>query len=67
MNYVAQCKDLLIDLLLECISRVEIEDEDDAEEEWGVNLASGCCLVKLSALLRDDVLPRVIAFVTANI
>ena len=67
MNYVAQCKDLLIDLLLECISRVEIEDEDDAEEEWGVNLASGCSLVKLSALLRDDVLPRVIAFVTANI
>ena len=47
--------------------RIAIEDEDDAEEEWGVNLASGCCLVKLSALLRDDVLPRVIAFVTANI
>ena len=54
-------------LLLECISNVQIEDEDDAEEEWGVNLASGCCLVKVSLLIKDQVLQPVVDFVGANI
>ena len=67
LNFIATYKDFLIQLLLECISNVQIDDEDDAEEEWGVNLASGCCLVKLSLLLRTDVLEQVIAFVSANI
>jgi len=53
--------------LLEGISNVQIEDEDDAEEEWGVNLASGCCLVKVSMLLKNQVLNPVISFVQANI
>lgn len=54
-------------MLLECISNVQIEDEDDAEEEWGVNLASGCCLVKISQLLRSEVLAPVVAFVQMHI
>ena len=61
--FVATYKDFLIQLLLECISNVQIDDEDNAEEEWGVNLASGCCLVKLSLLLRNEVLGPVVAFV----
>lgn len=66
-NFVATYKDFLIQLLLECISNVQIDDEDDAEEEWGVNLASGCCLVKVSLLLKDAVLGSVISFVQENI
>ena len=67
LNFIATYKDFLITLLLECISNVQIDDEDDAEEEWGVNLASGCCLVKLSLLLKNDVLPPVVQFVSVNI
>mmetsp|Transcript_41566 Transcript_41566/g.54730 ORF Transcript_41566/g.54730 Transcript_41566/m.54730 type:complete len:182 (+) Transcript_41566:773-1318(+) len=66
-NYIMQIKDLLLQLLLECISNVQIEDEDDAEEEWGVNLASGCCLVKISLLLKNYVLTPVVEFVKQNI
>lgn len=46
---------------------MQIEDEDDAEEEWGVNMASGCCLVKVSLLLKNEVLGPVVHFVQANI
>ena len=67
LNYVFTFKDALIQLLLECISNVQIEDEDDAEEEWGVNLASGCCLVKVSLLLKNVVVGPVMDFVRQNI
>ena len=50
-----------------CISNVQIDDEDDAEEEWGVNLASGCCLSKVSQLIRNDVLSPVVNFVQQHI
>ena len=66
-NYILAYKDFLLQLLLECISNVQIEDEDDAEEEWGVNLASGCCLVKVSLLLKNYVLQPVVDFVGRNI
>ena len=67
LNLVAQYKDFLVTLLLECISNVQIDDEDDAEEEWGVNLASGCCLVKVSLLLKNAVLDKVVQFVSTFI
>lgn len=54
----------MISLLLECISNVQIDDEDDAEEDWGVNLAGGCCLVKVAHLLKNEVMPDVVQFVT---
>ena len=54
-------------MLLDCISNITIDDEDDAEEDWGVNLASGCCLVKVSLLLGNAVLAPIVAFVQANI
>lgn len=63
LNFIATYKDFLIQLLLEGISDVKIDDEDDAQEDWGVNLASGCCLVKISLLLRNEILGPVVAFV----
>ena len=66
-NFTHTYKDFLIQLLLEGISNVQIDDEDDAEEEWGVNLSCGCCLVKLSLLLKNEVLGPVVQFVSANI
>lgn len=44
MNYIKNCKDDLIQLLLSGIKNVNIEDDDEDDEEWGVNMSSGCCL-----------------------
>lgn len=67
MNYIKNCKDDLISLLLQGIKYVSIEDNDDEEEEWGVNMSSGCCLQKVSLLLKNDVIQPVIAFVSSHI
>ena len=44
MNYIRNCKDDLISLLLEGIKNVQIEDDDEEDDEWGVAMSSGCCL-----------------------
>ena len=67
MNYIKNCKDDLISLLLNGIKNVSIEDDDDDDEEWGVNMSSGCCLQKVSLLLRNEVIQPVIGFVSSNI
>lgn len=67
MNYIKNCKDDLISLLLQGIKNVSIEDNDDDDEEWGVNMSSGCCLQKISMLLRNEVVQPVIAFVSSHI
>lgn len=66
-NYIRGCKDDLIGLLLNGIKNVSIEDDDDDDEEWGVNMSAGCCLQKISLLLRSDVIPPVVEFVSLNI
>lgn len=43
MNYIKNCKDDLLQLLLNCIKNVTSEDDDD-DEEWGVQVSAGCCL-----------------------
>lgn len=43
-NYIEKCHTELIELLVECIQKVSIEEDEDGEEEWGVALSSGCCL-----------------------
>jgi L-cysteine desulfidase len=64
MNYIKNCKDELIQLMLQGIKNVSIEDDDDDDGEWGVNMSSGCCLQKISLLLRNDVIAPVVAFVS---
>lgn len=54
-------------MLLAGIKNVIIDDDDDDDEEWGVNMSAGCCLQKVSMLLRNDVIEPVIAFVSGNI
>lgn len=66
MHYIQNCKNDLIQLLLTGIQNVTIEDDDD-DMDWGVNMSSGCCLQKISQLLKTDVMAPVISFVAANI
>jgi len=35
-NYIMNCKDDLIRLLLQGINSVQIEDDDDEDDEWGI-------------------------------
>jgi hypothetical protein len=63
-NYIANSKDDLIQLLLQCISKVQIESEDDEDDEWGVTMSAGCCLQKVALLLKNDVMATVFAFVS---
>lgn len=66
-GYVAQAQAHLIPLLLEGIQRINIEDEDAEDDEWGVALSSGCCLRAVANVIKDDVIEPVIAFVSGNI
>jgi len=43
-NYIRNCKDDLIKLLLDGIRTVQIEDDEEEDDEWGVAMSSGCCL-----------------------
>jgi hypothetical protein len=47
-GYIAQCSSQLIELLIQCIQRVNIEDEDEEDDELGVALSAGCCLAAVS-------------------
>jgi hypothetical protein len=43
-GYISNFKSDLITLLLQCISKVQIESEDEEDDEWGVTVSAGCCL-----------------------
>jgi importin subunit beta-1 len=47
-GYIMQCHTDLIQLLMECTLRLNIHDEDDDNDEWGVALSAGCCLDKVA-------------------
>jgi hypothetical protein len=34
--------------LIATIQRINIEEDDDADDEWGVALSSGCCLANIA-------------------
>ena len=60
-GYIVSCKDALIRLLLEGISNVQVDDPDeDDDDEWGINMSAGCCLLQISLLLKSDVIPLVV-------
>lgn len=54
-------------LLIECIQKVNIEDDDDEDDELGVALSSGCCLAAIALVIGDDIMGPVIEFVSLNI
>jgi hypothetical protein len=54
-------------LLIECIQRVNIEDEDQEDDELGVALSAGCCLAALALVIGNNIITPVIAFVSMNI
>jgi len=56
-----------VDLLIECIQRVNIEDEDEEDDELGVALSAGCCLAAVSLVIGNNIVEPVIRFVSQNI
>ena len=66
-NYITQCASDLLQLLIECIQRVNIEDEDEEDDEYGVALSSGCCLAAIALVIRNAIIDPIIAFVSQNI
>ena len=61
VNYIKGCAEALIDLILKGLAIITF-DEDDDNEDWGHSLSAAFCLQKLSLLLKNDILEKVIAF-----
>jgi hypothetical protein len=53
--------------LIDCIQRVNIEDEDEEDDELGVALSSGCCLAAVSLVIGNAIITPIISFVSGNI
>ena len=53
--------------MIECIQKVNIEDEDEEDDELGVALSSGCCLAAISLVIGNDIMEPVLAFVALYI
>ena len=66
-DYIKKCSTMLIDLLISCIQRVTIENEDDEDDELGVALSSGCCLNAMALVIGNDIIGPVISFVSQHI
>jgi hypothetical protein len=66
-GYIKKCGGQLIDLLLECIQKINIEDEDEEDEELGVSMSSVCCLRAIALLVGNDIMEPVLAFTSDNI
>lgn len=64
MNYIQRCGQQLTLLLLECVQRVSIDNEDDDDDEFGVAISAGACLVAISQLIGNDIMETVLAFVS---
>ena len=56
-NYIMQYKQFLLDLVLKGIQKTDCQDDDDdLEGALGVDFSSGCCLMKISLILKNDVI-----------
>jgi hypothetical protein len=62
------CRNDLIQLLMNGIQKITFDSEDaDDDDTWGVAMSSACCLEKVSLLIGNEVLGKVIEFVSGNI
>jgi hypothetical protein len=53
--------------LIDCIQRVNIQDEDEDDDEFGVALSAGCCLGAISIVVGNEIMEPVLGFVSTNI
>lgn len=66
MGYINRCYENLLDLILEGLCIINFDENDD-DEDWGHALSAACCLQKLSVLIKNNVLEKVVAFASNNI
>lgn len=66
-GYINRCCTMLIQLLIDCIQRVNLEDEDQEDDELGVALSAGCCLAAVALVIGNNIIQPVINFVSQNI
>jgi hypothetical protein len=60
-NYITRCSDSLIDLIIQGLQIITF-DEDDDDDDWGHSLSAAVCLQKLSILIKNDVMPKIVEF-----
>jgi len=66
MGYIRGCFENLLQMILQGISIVSFE-EDDEDEDWGHALSAACCLQKLSIFIGNDIMDTVVGFAASNI
>ncbi|CDW87040.1 importin subunit beta-1-like [Stylonychia lemnae] len=66
-NYIQQCCQQLAHLLIECIQKVNIQDDEEDIDEFGVALSAGCCLGAISVVVGNEIMEPVLGFVSTNI
>lgn len=65
-NYINQVQANLITLVLNGLTVIKFDEDEDADE-WGHSLAAACCLQALAQLLGNDILAQVMQFASDNI
>lgn len=58
-NYISMASQILLPLLLEALGNMSSESDTD----WNVSLASACCINLMAEILKDAIVPPVIAYV----
>ncbi len=65
-NYIAKVSTLLITLLIECIQKVNIDEDSGEDDEFGVALSSGCCLASIALIIGNEIMEPVLTFASNN-
>jgi len=61
MDYIPRASQILLPLLLETLSNITSDSDED--ENWSMSLASACCISLMAEILKDPIVVPVIAFV----
>ena len=59
MKYIESCQESLIQMVLNGISMINFEQDED-DDEMGHFIAAGNCLQQLSQLIKNDILQPVL-------